>query len=194
MDCPRYSPERKEVWTAQQARAFLDGTREHWLHPLWALAVYSGCRIGELVALEWSDLDLEAGSLTIRRAGQYIAGEWMVTTPKTSAGTRRLRLPQEAIDGLRAHQAEQAQERLRQGADWTAGDLVFVGPRSGKPLDTTTVENAAPEAAASSPGEGCAPQAHPDPHSTRVKIPIANAACTGPSTRNTRASSAPSMR
>ncbi|ECF2366540.1 DUF3596 domain-containing protein [Salmonella enterica subsp. enterica serovar Mountpleasant] len=67
---------------------------------LWSLAVYTGLRHGEIAALAWEDIDLKAGTLTVRRNYTKL-GEF--TLPKTDAGTDRvIYLVKPAIDALRS--------------------------------------------------------------------------------------------
>lgn len=67
---------------------------------LWSLAVYTGIRHGELAALAWEDVDLKAGTVTIRR-NYTKTGEF--TLPKTDAGTDRVvYLIKPAIDALKS--------------------------------------------------------------------------------------------
>lgn len=134
VDAPRYHAERKDLWTAEQLRAFLDGTREHWLGPLWALLAYSGCRLGEALALEWADVDLSRGTLSIHASRQRIGGQWVVGEPKTAAGVRTVSLPSKALDAL----ARLAGDAIAQG---TAAGLVFTG-RNGGPLNPDTLRGA----------------------------------------------------
>lgn len=130
VDPPRYRRERREVWGAAELARFLDGTRDHWLYPLWALLACSGLRLGEALALQWADVDLRAGVVSVSKT----MGPLGVTPPKTAAGTRALRLPALAVAAL----ARQAEWRLAQGG---AAGPVFVGARGG-PLHHTTVGHA----------------------------------------------------
>jgi len=130
VDPPQYRPERRDPWTPQELRAFLDGTREHWLGPFWLVLASSGCRLGELLALTWGDVDLGAGTITITKSVQRIDGVRVVTRPKTRAGERTVALPRVAVDALR----RQAEWRLAQGS---GGDLVFTSKR-GAPLTHAT--------------------------------------------------------
>ena len=56
---------RIATWTAEEARRFLDLTADHPLSTLWWTALGTGMRRGELLALRWSDLDLEACTLRV---------------------------------------------------------------------------------------------------------------------------------
>lgn len=141
VDVPRYRAERHDVWTPEQLRAFLEGTREHWLYPLWVTLAATGCRVGEALALEWADVDLHAGTLTVSKSVQRIGGERVVTTPKTRAGVRTVTLPQQVVWVLRRHEAAQAERRLQMGPRWAAGDVLFTGERGGA-LGASTVGHA----------------------------------------------------
>ncbi|EFV3362022.1 site-specific integrase [Salmonella enterica] len=82
---------------------FIDACQHQQTKNLWSLAVYTGVRLGELISLAWEDIDLKAGTMTIRRNYTKM-GEF--TLPKTDAGTDRvIHLIQPAIDALRS-QAE----------------------------------------------------------------------------------------
>ena len=77
----------------------IDACRHQQTKNMWSLAVYTGVRHGELVSLAWEDIDLEAGTITIRRNYTKL-GEF--TLPKTDASTDRvIHLIQPAIDALR---------------------------------------------------------------------------------------------
>lgn len=133
VDTPSYHSQRKPLWTAEQVCAFLDGTRDHWLNPLWSLLVFSGCRVGEALALTWRDVDLAAGLIVISKSVQRIDGEWVVTEPKTRASIRTVSLPHEALAGLE----RQAEKRLSQGG----GHLVFASTEN-QPIHGTSVAHA----------------------------------------------------
>ena len=138
---PAYHALRKDVWSASELAAFLAGTQDHWLQPLWVVAVATGCRIGELLALTWADVDLAGGSIAINKAGQHIAGQWAVSTPKTASGYREITMPPEGVAALRHQKAQQAAWRLAAGPEWTPSGLVFTG-KTGRPLQRSTVEHA----------------------------------------------------
>jgi integrase len=124
-DAPR--PERYEAktWTAEQARAFLAGTATDPLAALWRLALLTGARKGELLALRWADADLDRGTLAIRRTLTRGPDGFTTGEPKSAAGTRSLALPPSCVAALRRHKAQQAERRLKLGELWQGADLIF---------------------------------------------------------------------
>ncbi len=119
--------ERHEITplTAAQAQQFLEYVQGHRFYPLYYLALTLGLRRGELLALRWSDINLNQRTLHVRKA-------------KSKAGIRTLPLPQHIVDVLRDHWKFQAQERLFQGNVWQEHGMVFPG-ESGKPLAAATL-------------------------------------------------------
>ncbi|MGF2654815.1 tyrosine-type recombinase/integrase [Serratia marcescens] len=109
----------------------IEACHHQQLKNLWSLAVYTGVRHGELAALAWEDIDLKAGTLTVRRNLTSL-GEF--TLPKTDAGTDRvIHLIQPAIDALKS-QAEmtrlgtqyQTEVKLREYGRTTIHACTFV--------------------------------------------------------------------
>lgn len=104
---PRWSARRKEVWSEAQLRAFLTGARRHRLYALWLFLLTSGCRLGEALALEWADVDFEAGSVRICKAVNWAGGKPVVSGPKTRSAVRTLTLPPQVMAVLRGQLAGQ---------------------------------------------------------------------------------------
>lgn len=94
---------------------------------LVALAAYTGARQGELLGLQWGDLDLERGTLSIRRTllPSTRGGTPDFGPPKTPRSRRTVTLPPEAVTTLRAHRQRQLEQRLLLGPDYMDHDLVF---------------------------------------------------------------------
>jgi len=92
------------------------------------LSIYTGCRPGEIIALNWSDiidnvLYIHAGSKRVK--GQH--GAVRKEKPKTLKSNRKITLTDEIVQMLRQHKKEQAEYRLKFGADWPEPDAVFTG-------------------------------------------------------------------
>ena len=104
---PRVRPPRVTTWTAAEARAFLIGTAEDDLAGLWIAALLTAMRLGELLALRWEDVDLERGTLAVRRTATRAAdGRFTVGEPK-GGRRRQVALAPEATAALRRHRARQ---------------------------------------------------------------------------------------
>jgi integrase len=103
---------RFEPLTLDEARRLLAAARTHRLHALFELALRTGLRRGELLGLRWTDIDLNAGTLNIRRTLQRSPERGLVfLPPKTKASERRLALPTECVTAFKQHRERQAVER-----------------------------------------------------------------------------------
>jgi integrase len=101
---PRPKDKKVTVLTVEQAHIFLDGVREDRLYPLYACAIVMGLRQGELLALEWSDVDFINRRLNVNKSQQYITGKGISTkTPKTETSVRDLPMPDLAYEALIEH-------------------------------------------------------------------------------------------
>ena len=114
-----------------QVKALLEAASGSRLEALCAVAIHTGLRRGELLGLKWTDADLEAGTLAVRRS---LDGDGTFKVPKNQAASRTLKLTSRALDALKTHKVCQNAERLRAGAHWKDHDLVF--PNAvGKPMN-----------------------------------------------------------
>lgn len=103
--------------------AKLDG---HSLFPIVALAINTGMRRGELLGLQWGDVDLDGGTLRVERSVEETKAGLRLKSPKTKRGRRNITLPAETVSMLRAHKIEQMRLRLVLGAgNITSETLVF---------------------------------------------------------------------
>lgn len=82
---------------------------------LFLTLVGAGVRIGEAVALNWSDFDFDAGMVNINKSLSRVSGGMILTKPKTAASTATIPLPPIVLSAIRKHKAEQAAWILRQG-------------------------------------------------------------------------------
>lgn len=104
----------------------------------FTLAIYGGFRRGELLGLEWKDIDFESGVVSINRTALYSTKKGHYTdTPKTKGSVRSLKLPQSVMDVLKKHQNEQFSQRLKLGDQWHSTDRLFT-TWNGLPMDGAT--------------------------------------------------------
>ncbi|MCA0329542.1 MAG: site-specific integrase [Actinobacteria bacterium] len=136
VDAPSVTQHEIEPLSVAEARAILDTAKGRRNGTRWAIALALGLRQGEALGLQWRDLDLDAPTLTVRRALQRQRGHGLVLVePKSRAGRRTITLPEPVVELLRAHRVAQNAERLHAGSEWHALDYVFA-QRTGLPLDS----------------------------------------------------------
>jgi integrase len=98
-------PEEREmtILTDEQVRVFLTAACRSRYYALFALAIATGMRQGELLALRWPDVDFENNTVTVRRTVLRVKGRHVVKEPKTKASRRTITVPAFAVDALHAH-------------------------------------------------------------------------------------------
>ena len=136
VDAP--SLRRAEVvpFSTAEARALLVAARGLRNEARWSVALALGLRQGEALALRWEDIDLDSGTLTVKRSLQRLVGKGLVyDEPKSRAGRRTIMLPNGLLESLRAHRGAQIEERLAAGSLWQEHGLLFAQV-NGKPIDT----------------------------------------------------------
>jgi integrase len=135
VDAPSVSRSEVEPLTEKEARQLLATARSFRNGARWSIALALGLRQGEALGLQWKDLDLETGTLTVRRALQRLKGQGLIfVEPKSQAGRRTVALPGPLRAGLRTHRAMQLAERMAAGPLWEDHDLVFAQV-NGRPID-----------------------------------------------------------
>lgn len=127
---PTPAQKEKQIPTleeAQQLLESLEGAPVSW-RAFFTLAIYGGLRRGELLGLEWQDIDFDSRIITIARESQYNSEDGVYTdTPKTTSSRRTLKLPPIVFDVLRAHKVSQAEYRLSIGDQWRGSNRLFTG-------------------------------------------------------------------
>lgn len=127
------------VWNEEEARRFLEAAKGSRYYALFYLALATGMRSGELLALTWNDVDLAAGMVAVRRTLAGVSdGAPVWQDPKTPAARRRIPIDPAAVEVLRQHRRRQAEERLKAGPAWQDHGLVFC-TRSGRPVIYTNL-------------------------------------------------------
>ena len=94
-------------------RQLLDAAKGDKLYALYVPACTTGMRQGELLGLQWKDINLSAGTLTVNRS--VYDGE--VNPPKTEAGNRTIELSRIAVAALRQHRLDAA-TRSERISEW----------------------------------------------------------------------------
>lgn len=92
---------------------------------LVTMYIVTGCRRGELLALEWKDVDFDKGEIYIHQSANYTAEEGVFIGPTKTNETRHIALPKTVMGLLTKHKAEQALLSYRLGDMWNGQGLVF---------------------------------------------------------------------
>jgi len=123
---PRLNQRERKPLDQEQAKRLLSVAKGSPLECLFTLALVTGMRIGELLALHWSDINFEEKTLQVQHTVSLIQKlGYVETEPKTESSKRIIALPQIAIDALKQHHTVQLEARLKAGSQWKEQGLVF---------------------------------------------------------------------
>jgi integrase len=138
VDAPRLERHEMHTLSPEQTEQLLEAARGDPLEALYVLAVTTGMRQGELLAIKWRDVDLEGGSLSVHTTLRRVDGALAFSEPKTKRSNRRIDLSQRAVAALRQHRARQKEARLKHLQAWEDLDLVFTN-EIGRPVEATNL-------------------------------------------------------
>lgn len=135
VELPRESRKEMKALTAEETERFLKAAKGDRYYILFALALATGMRPEEYLALQWKDIDLECGTIIVQRALVWHrkGGGWTFTAPKTTRSRRSIPLPESLSGFLKAHRRLQSEARFKAGATYQNNDLVFA-TRGGTPI------------------------------------------------------------
>jgi len=126
VDPPRKSRRELAVYDEDQARKLIAAASGDRFEALCILVLATGMRQGGLLALRWSEVNLDKSTLTVRATLQQYPGQRPSREEtKTTHSERMIALPQTAVKALTQHYKLQQKEQARLGAAWNACDLVF---------------------------------------------------------------------
>jgi integrase len=123
---PRAVKTEMLVWDVAQARQFLASVRDDRLYAMWLLMLTTGLRRGEIAGLRWSDVDLDAGVISVQSTRVSVDAKVVTVEPKTAKGRRPVALDEATVESLRAHRLGQLEERMQLGGAWLDSGFVFV--------------------------------------------------------------------
>jgi integrase len=126
---PPAAPARKvSVPTEATVGPMLAALRGGGFHVPAVVTIHTGLRRSELLALRWSDISLDDGTLRVERALDDVGGIIRFKEPKTGAGRRTISLPAAAVAVLREHKVRQLEQALLLGQGRPPDDaLLFPG-------------------------------------------------------------------
>lgn len=123
---PRLEKSERRVLTLKEASQLLETATNETMKMLLTLAITTGMRKGEMLALKWQDIDWIERQIHIRRNQVRLRGRGLVEMePKTVHSRRTITLPSFVLDLLRAYKGSQQEVRKEAGASWQDKDLIF---------------------------------------------------------------------
>lgn len=103
------------------------------------LTIFTGVRLGELMGLEWQDVDFKNGIISINRSSQYLSDMGVFTkTPKTESSIREIAIPEFIISLLEEYKLWYEDQKSIYGELWTNSDRLFV-QADGKPMHPSSI-------------------------------------------------------
>ena len=129
------------VWTPDELSRFLRYVENYRAGALIHLAVMTGMRRGELVALQWDAVDLRRSTVKVRSAATYLDGVETIDVPKTKRSRRTIDLDQRTVSVLKRHRATQREELFELGVTSSTDDRVFAN-EIGEPMRPHSVGQA----------------------------------------------------
>ena len=142
VDAPKYRPKEMRTFGQESMLEFLESVRATEYYPVFYTALFTGMRRSELLALRWSDLDLDLGVISINRSLHHLEDKSFVfQPPKTPKSRRQMPLSPSTSIMLRQHRDSQRAARLLIDHPVTENDLVFCQV-DGRPLLPHSVSQA----------------------------------------------------
>lgn len=155
---PKLEEEEVEPYSLEEVQRLLLEADKHRNTARWVIALALGLRQGEVLGLQWDDVDFDAGVIRVRRGRlrpryahgcgdkcgrkpgycpQKVNVRRETKKPKSKAGKRPIGLPEELVKLLHRHKADQNRERTIARDLWTEKGYVFTSP-TGEPLNPNT--------------------------------------------------------
>ena len=140
---PKVVTPEKDYYSIEEAQHLMElfnqESEENYKYVcFFILAIYTGFRLGELLGLEWKDVNFETNVITVNRTCLYskAKGGLYTETPKTKQSMRSLKVPQGVIDMLKRWYDLQDKQRKKVGSKWIETDRIFT-KWNGLTLDRT---------------------------------------------------------
>lgn len=131
---PKQAKQEIAFFTPEQAAAFLKEldreTKEGEIllqhNIFFQLALFCGLRRGETVALQWQDIDFDAGTVSINKSTAIVEGKKYQKTPKNRTSERVISVPSHVLTMLRRYRVEYNTYRMQIGSHWINSGHIFI--------------------------------------------------------------------
>lgn len=103
---PSNKREEMKILSRESMQRLLIQAKEEGYYELFLLEFATGLRLGELMALQWDDLNLVTGELRINKQANIVGSELVISEPKTKAAVRTLILPPQVITVMKEYKTK----------------------------------------------------------------------------------------
>ena len=121
---PKQVKPKNDCYTEQEVKALLEQTKNSDIFLEILLAVGMGLRRGEVLALTWADVSFQRHALSINKSMSTVKGKTVVSSTKTAAGERTLKIPQFVVKALAERRQEQWEQRKNLAGAYQENNLV----------------------------------------------------------------------
>ena len=133
-ELPRMEKKEQKYLTPDEAKTFWETAKQSTWFSLFLMIVETGMRPSEYFGLQWKDVDLEQGCLSVKRTvTERKGGGFYFSEPKTKKSRRKIPLSNSVIAALKTHRRKQLEERMKIGMAYQNLDLAFAS-EVGTPL------------------------------------------------------------
>jgi len=130
-----------EMVIVQDVPGLVEKLRGSRLYVPAMIALFTGMRLGEVLALRWSRVDLDGERILVREALEATKAGIRFKSPKSRAGRRDITLPDILVDVLREHRKAALELRMQLGVGRLPDDALLFSNLEGEPLQPSNVSS-----------------------------------------------------
>ena len=144
VQAPKTKKPKRKYYDDEQSKALISGlmelTEEQFKYKVAIiLTIFTGVRLGELMGLEWDDINFREGIVSINRSSQYLADKGVFTkVPKTESSIRDVAIPDFVVSLLEEYKYWYDEQKYQYGELWYDYNRLFV-QADGKPMHPSTI-------------------------------------------------------
>ena len=129
VDVPRIRRNEMQTWDEYDVARFLEAAKDSPYYVLFFIALFTGMRRSELLALRWGDVDFIFSQISVSRSLHHLKdGSYVFTHPKSAKSRRNIALSPSAILTLKEHKEKQDELRAELNHPLKIIDLIFSDP------------------------------------------------------------------